>query len=824
MSGLTVTSAGFAAELPPAAKKTVDFRSDVYPLLAARCFRCHSGRNPKSGFRLDDRAEILGETNGTPLVKVGRSAESRMIELVAGLDDFAVMPPEGKRLTAAEIGVLRAWIDQDLKWDETLLPPVVAKTDHWAFQPITRPPVPETSPSERVLNPIDAFIAARRTEHGLAAAVPASRRVLIRRLSLDLTGLPPTPEEVERFVNDDAPNAYERLVERLLDSPTYGERWGRHWLDVARWSETEGYESNHPRAFAWRYRDWVVRAFNRDKPYDEFVRQQIAGDELTPYSDENLIATGFLSAARISSNEEDKWLQRNQVLVDVANTVGSAFLGLTMGCAQCHNHKFDAISTRDYYRLHAYFLSGQPLPVVLKPNNSDQRPSPLAEEYLHAVALKETLFQQGRERALAEAVEALPDDLRRAIQIPREQRTPEQEQLARRGSVQIQPGRGQIEKRIPQEDRKLYDELKKKIERLEAENPVPQTFAWYSPVTSPHNVRVLPQLGFYPLPYEPGELAVFEPYLMVRGDVHNIGPEITPGWPAVFETTFEFETEKASRGTRIELADWLTDPRHPLTARVWVNRIWHYHFGRGIVATPGDFGVRGEPPSHPALLDWLANELIEGGWSTKHIHRLIVLSGTYRQSSVVTDPRALEIDAENRYLWHWRPRRLEAEAIRDSMLTVTGELDRTFGGASVPLDEADESHRRSLYLYQKRGLPPEMQKLFDGPSEASESCSRRQTSTSPLQPLYLLNNEFSQQRARGLAARIRDKARDDRRRQIELAFVYALNRQPDDGDIRTAEKFFDAFQPPDGDAPPGSPALLEFCLAVLNLNEFVYLE
>lgn len=834
-------------QLPPALNRRIDFRTDVYPLLATRCFKCHQGPDASSGHRLDNRAELLGETNATPLVIPGRSAQSKIIRLVAGVEKDAVMPPQGKRLTPEEIGILRAWIDQgrDLAWDDSLLPPDPTATSHWSFLSIVRPPVPVPENAEHIRNPIDAFVAAERVRHGLAAAPPAAPHTLIRRLSFNLLGLPPSPEDLRQFLDDKGPDAYERLVDRLLASPHYGERWGRHWLDVARWAESEGYESNHPRPFAWRYRDYVVQSFNTDRPYDGFLRQQLAGDELTPYSDENLIATGFLAAARLSSNEEDKWLQRNAVLVDIVNTLGNAVLGLTINCAQCHNHKFDPITIRDYYRLQGFFLPGQPVNLALRDPELRQKYETLRPaEYEPTRELASLLFEKGRTRLIAERMKNLSPELRAAVETPTDKRTVPQELLVREADLRFQSTPNGIEQHIPEEDRRLYDELKKKLAVMEkTAPPEPQTIGFYSPVTSPHALTVLPMQGFYPLPFEPVELARRKPYLMIRGDVHQIGPVVETGWPAVFENKVPVaaaggtrEPATTSPGTarsRTALADWLTDRRHPLTARVWVNRIWQYHFGRGLVASANDFGLRGDPPSHPALLDWLACELIDSGWSTRHIQRLIVTSGTFRQSSQ-TSVKGAEIDSENRYLWHWSPRRLESEAIRDAMLAVTGELDRAIGGPAV--STASGNVRRSLYLSQKRGEPPELQKLFDGPSEMAESCAARYTSTTALQSLYLLNSPFVRARAESLAQRLIDEAQHDLARQIELAFLWTLGRSPEADERQQSLEFFveqgkSAHDPAAAGNRPELAAggaerslLVAFCQALLNLNEFVYLE
>lgn len=691
---------------------------------------------------------------------------------------------------------------------------------HWAYQPIHNPEVPQITKETRASNPIDAFIAARHTAKGLTPAPEASRRVLIRRLSLDLLGLPPTLEEIEAFLSDRSPDAYEKLVDRLLASPHYGERWGRHWLDLARWAESEGYESNHSRPYAWRYRDYIVRSFNEDKPYPQFIREQLAGDEIRPYSDDNLIATGFLAAARLSSNEEDTDRQRNDVLVDIVNTAGNVFLGLTLNCAQCHSHKFDAIKLRDYYRFMGFFVKGQPANLALKdPKLQAKYEAARPPEYEPARQLQKTLFLAARQRLTAEAKRKLSSATLAALETPAEQRTPEQEQLAHEANLKFQFTAKQIEKAIRDEDRPLYTELQKKLAALEKSMlDRPQTFGFYAPSTAALKVDVLPMKGFYPLPYEPTQLAQARPHLLSGGDVHRRGAALDVGWPTVFGPT---PKETTATAPRLALADWLTSPRHPLTARVWVNRLWQYHFGRGLVATPNDFGVKGSPPSHPALLDWLASELIRSGGSAKHIHRLIVCSRTYRQSSRPHEGNA-RLDPDNVLLWRWSPRRLEAEAIRDAMLAVSGELDQTVGGPS-DTDE-NKSVRRTLYLVQKRERPPAVQALFDGPSTSAESCPCRAVSTVPLQSLYLLNNDFAVQRARAFARRVSVRGGSAPQRLIENAFVLALGRMPDDVERQATRDFF-AVHAQDLAGPSDVPAaLIHFCQALMNVNEFAYLE
>jgi hypothetical protein len=608
------------------------------------------------------------------------------------------MPPEDAAdpISNEQIGILRAWIDQGLKWDDQLLPPLSVEVNHWAFKPVNQPAVPSVHNKSWIRTPVDTFIAAAHQAKSLKPNPEASRRELIRRLSLDLIGLPPTAEEVDQFVASASPTAYEELVDRLLASPHYGERWGRHWLDLARWADTEGYEMNHTRPFAWRYRDYVVKAFNDDKPYDHFLRQQIAGDEMLPYSDENLIATGFLASARFSTNEDNLKRQRQDVLIDITNATGSAIMGLTMGCCQCHNHKFDPISQRDYYRLQGFFVKGQLLNVALK-------------------------------------------------------------------------------------DPQLWDEWKALNDE---KTPKPQTVGYYSPL-SPTPVEILKMEAVFPLPYLPEELRRTEGVLHIRGELDSPGPVVGTGWPAIFGPPTD--EEKLKKTPRTALVDWLVDAKNPLTSRVWANRIWKYHFGRGIVDPPSDFGLRGSPPSNPALLEWLAGELMRSGWSTKHLHRQILLSSTYRQSATHNADSA-NTDPDNLTWWRWQPRRLEAETLRDAVLAATGELKRNVGGPSIPKKDDGNTLRRSLYLFQDRNDLPDMQSQFDAPN-GTDSCPVRPTSTVPLQPLYMLNNSYMVDRARAMAERVASAAGADPARQIELAFRMALSRSPEPDELSIARNY-----------------------------------
>jgi hypothetical protein len=772
------------------ADQVAKFRDRVLPLLKSRCFECHSGADSESGIRIDVLSELLGESTGEPLAAPGDAASSRIIEVLSATGDDRMPPADaGPPLTKAEIAELTRWVNDGLAWDDALLPPDTPKSDHWAFQPITRPSVPTVKADDEANvggNPIDAFLTERQVAREVTPVPLANRQTLIRRLSLDLLGLPVSPTDVDDFVNDDSPDAYGQLVNRLLASPAYGERWGRHWLDVARFAESNGYQHNRSRPHAWRYRDYVVRSFNEDKPFDQFVRQQIAGDELQPYSDENLIATGFLAAARYSGNEKDKLLQRADVMVDVVNTTGSALLGLTFGCAQCHNHKLDPISTRDFYRFAAFFLRGQPVNVVLDEAATD---SP---------------YDAGTRAALVEERNVMFEIEHSKVFARERARRP-------KGDIFVLPQT--VERNIRGSERIRYDELGRAINRW------PQAWAFYSPVTSSTELAVPRFEVRWALPFGREASEQLQPRILVKGDPHSPGPAVEPGWPAIFGPV-PGDAPLAER-PRTALAEWLTSRDNPLTARVWVNRIWQAHFGRGLVLDPGNFGTQTPKPQLVRLLDWLASELIDSRWSTKYIHRLIVTSNAYRRSSRF-DARNAEFDPENQLFWRWLPRRLESEAIRDSLLTVADELSDRMTGPS--LREGNSAlPRRSVYLHQKRAGMPTMQNLFDGP-DAVAACNRRQVSTVPLQPLFLLNSEFMNQRAQRLATRIAAEDSSDEQR-VRRVFALLLSREPDREELAQSLAFLRAGEGEEPGETETSPeeTLRQFCLALLNLNEFVYL-
>ncbi|MEZ5944438.1 MAG: PSD1 and planctomycete cytochrome C domain-containing protein [Planctomycetaceae bacterium] len=715
--------------LPPPIVKTVAFVDDVLPVLKKHCFECHAGDDPDSGMRLDVLDEMVNQTAPRD------AAASHLYQLLVQGE----MPPEKKQpLTKPELDIIAAWINEGMEWDETLLPTPIPESTHWAFQPVVRPEIPHVKNGDWIRTPVDAFIAAKHEEVGLVPNPAADTATLNRRLSLDMLGLPA------------AQGADPLDVDVLLENPAYGERWGRHWLDVARWAESNGHQHNRERKYAWPYRDWVINAFNSGMPFDQFLRDQIAGDEVRPFSSDQLVATGFLAAARYSGNELDKEIQRNDILTDVTNTTASAFLGLTMECAQCHTHKFDPISIRDYYRFQAFFASGQPGNAALEQN----------PKVASAVAERWAIF---------DSVQARMERVKRKQGVP--------------DPIYITPK--SVVGGMKAEEKAQFTALEQQIES------VPQAWCFVAPAGDSGQVTVTPHDMRWPLPRQSSAPSDAQTFLLIRGDVKSKGPAVSPDWPLVLGGG-----QSDAANSRLQLAEWMTSPENPLTARVWVNRIWQWHFGTGLVETSSDFGTQGTPPTHPELLDFLANELMQHNWDTNHIHRLILNSATYRQSNRFSAANAA-IDPDNLLLWRWTPRRLEAEAIRDSILQVSGQLDREVGGVSV----AHDSLRRSIYLKQQRERLPDQQNLFDGVNAAS-SCSRRRTSTSALQPLWLLNNEFAQEAAGQMAQRSSN---------VVEAFQTALLRLPTDLELEQLTQLADEH------------GMQSACLVILNSSEFLYL-
>jgi hypothetical protein len=671
------------------------FEKHVRPLLAERCQSCHGPKLQRGGLRLDSRQAILAGGDSGPALVPGKPDASLLLKAVRRRGDLKMPPKEKDRLDDDTVAALTAWIERGAPWpaggDKAAASSIAAaRAGHWAFRPVTRPAVPNVRSERLAKSPVDRFVLSRLEERGLSPSREADRRTLIRRLTFGLTGLPPEPEEVEAFVADVRPDAYERVVEGLLASPAYGERWGRHWLDVARYADTKGYVFQEERRFpySYTYRDYVVTALNGDLPYDRFVMEQIAADRLPGRDSRSLAALGFLTLGRRFLNNP------HDIIDDRIDVVTRGLMGLTVGCARCHDHKFDPVPTRDYYSLYGVFASSQEpaeLPLL-------EKPDPTRSESPFEVELKKR--QRELDAYLAQELKAAgaPADLtfREAL------------------------------RQLPRDKRNRAQELKRRVDQ------------WR--VTGAGGPARAMALVDVPRPVTP--------HVFLRGNPGNRGVAV----PRQFLEVLDPARRPFNEGSgRLELARAIADPNNPLTTRVLVNRVWMHHFGRGLVAMPGEFGVRGEPPTHPELLDWLADEFVRSGWSLKRLHRRIVLSATYRQASA----ERLEgqaIDPENALLWRMNSRRLEFEPLRDAMLAVAGALDRRMGGPGVEVTKPPYPPVRSVYAFIERQNLPGVYRAFDLASPDA-STPQRHATTVPQQALFLMNSPFVQAQARALAAR-----------------------------------------------------------------------
>ncbi len=710
-----------------------DFEQDIAPILIRRCLECHNERGAAGGLVLVD-AEHLAK-GGDSGAAIATEASLLLTRVTDG-----EMPPEKKgksqRLPDAEIELLRQWIAAGAPWPEgRKLDPYERTTDlragrdFWSLQPVGRPDVP-TVDGQSFTNPIDAFVRARLATEGFQPAPEADRRTLIRRVYYDLIGLPPTFDEIESFAADTTPDAYERLVDRLLESPQYGERWARHWLDVVRYADTCGYERDQEKPFAWKYRDYVVDAFNNDKPYDRFILEQLAGDELPDRTTESLIATGMLRLGTWNDEPNDPQDYKYERLEDLVDVTSTAFLGITAKCARCHDHKFDPIPQLDYYRIAAAFWPGP-----IEPRDAGLLGGPSNDEL----------------------------------------------------------GSGEV-------------------------------LAWTDLTNSPPPLHALKN----------GERA--HPLDEVAAATLSFAPqnfhEFTPA-PADAKTSQR----------RLQLAQWIASPENPLTARVIVNRLWQEHFGAGLVRSPNNFGFTGDRPTHPELLDWLADELVASGWKLKRMQRLMVMSQTYRQASL--HPRAADYnahDAGNKLLWRAERRRLDAEALRDTLLAVTGELDLRRGGpgfrptlsaeaveglsrkgAAWAASPPEEQRRRSLYIFSQRSLLTPLLTTFDF-SDTTLPCGKRDVTTVAPQALALLNDPFAHERSQALAKRVSSTS-DAPESQIAAAWRFALGRSPTDSETAAALEHLERQRERFRDQPaPDEAALASLCHVLLNLNELAYVD
>jgi hypothetical protein len=803
-------------------QELVDFRRDIEPIFRARCSNCHGAQQQLSGLRLDSREAALRGGYSGVAVRPGDSAGSRLIELVSGKGKL-VMPPAGTRLDEREMQLLRNWIDQGAGWpaDGPAMIDARRVSTHWSLQALRKPAVPPAKDEAWLRNTIDAFVLARLKREGVNPSPPVDRRMLLRRLSLDLTGLPPTPQEIAEFLGDTRPDAEERVIDRLLASPHYGEKWARHWLDLARYADSDGYEQDQVRPHAWRYRDWVIRAFNANMPFDRFTVEQIAGDLLPRATLEQKAATGF-HRNTLTSREGgiDVEQLRTEQVTDRAATVATVWLGLTFECARCHDHKYDPITQKEFYQLYAFFDS------AVEVNLEDPVPGEL-DHYRRTRSEYEKNYLEIRTRHRVDELQP---------QWEREALAAMAEPAARLEWIQVvdylqvyQDHGHEILKMKPEARtfRQVHD-----LTRVFLKYPGPLS-SWpaATDIKFSEGFKQLEELDArYPGLSEIPTIAEGTPrktQLFIRGDFRNPGIEVQPGTPAVLPPL-----PSGVPPNRLALARWLVAPENPLTARVVVNRIWQELFGRGLVRTSEDLGTRGAPPSHPELLDWLAVSFRDGGWNMKSLIRDIVLSATYRQSSHARDDLATR-DPENQLLARQARFRLPAELIRDAALSSSGLLNPSVGGRSIrpPLpaemlrvayrvkweeSQGADRYRRGVYTLFQRSLPHPQMASFDAPSSLL-TCSRRERSVTPLQALNLLNAPEFSEAARALGARILHESAGGFEERLQYGYELCLGRPPSGEEVAALARYYDSrMQRPD--VWTGVAAIL------LNLDEFITRE
>jgi cytochrome c553 len=857
---IAVCVAGLAQ--PGSAADKPDLAADARAILTATCTKCHGAGKQKGGLRFDSRDGLLGNgDSGSAAVVPGKAAGSELIRRVSSKDKAERMPPEGEPLTAAQIETLRRWIGSGAAWPKQGTPPsgagktelIVTDEDrkHWSFRPLIKVEPPRAAAGQ----PIDRFIRIRLAAKKLTPSAPANPRVLIRRVTFDLIGLPPTPEEVEGFVGaKDPASAYEALVDRLLASPQYGERWGRHWLDVARYADSAGYESDTDRPTAYHYRDFVIKALNDDMPFDEFVRRQLAGDEIAPDDSRAVAATGFLAAGPGETLpdkllDEERQRLRYIDLDDMVSTTGAAFLGLTVGCARCHDHKFDPIPTRDYYRLLAGLHSGNRAEVPLGTRAEIGRETRAWAEWDQKRKAAENDLKKwldGQRAALvprlrAAKIDRLPvADVEKAL-LRDKPDSSEAKGLAKKHQRALTVTDEEVRNAASAAARRRGDELAGELAVLKKHEPKSISVA----------------LAFKDMGPKPAASWLFR-----RGDFHDRTIPVELGFLTVLtrgKSAADYWNEARAGGDRGDttyqrraIASWITDGDRgagPLLARVIVNRVWQHHFGEGLVRTPNDFGSRGDRPTHPELLEWLAADLVASGWKLKRLHRMILLSATYRQASSF-HPEKAKIDPENRLLWRMHPHRLEAEVLRDSLLSVSGTLNSAmYGPAFRPPISADAMvarnvqspypkdipdspavRRRSVYMFHKRVIPYPLLQAFDAP-DAQQCTGRRSITTVVPQALAILNDPFVRDRASDFAARLQKEAGSEPAKLVATAYRLAFSRDPSEMEKTAGVEFVARQERSRGERQPKTStaevrklALTDYCQVLFGLNEFIYVD
>ncbi|NQV28714.1 MAG: DUF1553 domain-containing protein [Rhodopirellula sp.] len=843
------------------------FEKDILPIIKAKCIRCHAGVEPKAGLNLTSPTSLLTGGKSGAALRIRAAEFSLLYEMVSS----EKMPPVGQKLTAEEKGLIRKWINDGASGVSNAAAvdrsEDVTDTDLWSFRPPVRPAVPDVRQHDRVRNSIDAFVLQQLEEHDLTLAMQADRLTLLRRASFDLIGLPPTPEEVERFLADVTPGSYERMIDRLLASPQYGERWARHWLDVAGFTESAGIlNEDRVLPLAWRYRDYVIRAFNSDKPYDRFLQEQIAGDELTDYWTafeneerlpddviEGIVATGFLRTAADPSRPDFSSIKNAAsqyfypTIFDTLQIVCSSTMGLTVQCARCHSHKFDPIPQVDYYSMQAVLATAyrpgnwipqmnRRLPIASK-REKDAAAKKNAEVdaaikalQTELATLKTTFTSRYFDDQLAKLPEELREDVRSALNAKPESRTEIHKYLVGKFEKKLRPQGKELDTALA-----TYADFTQAAKGLNAKVAAEESRRWVF-----DEVRALYD--------QPGEATT---PVLLRGDALTPGPLVEPGVFSAIAAPQAFEwsapsSEAKTSGRRLAFARWLTQPDHPLTARVMINRIWMHHFGTGIVSTPDDFGVSGAAPSHPELLDWLATEFVRSGWSIKHMHRLILNSSTWMQNSRISAEHRADcekVGPDNRLLWRQTMRRLEAEPLRDSVLAVSRTLSRPMFGAAqavarqkdgeVIVPAGQDQNRRSIYVKILRLNPETMLEVFDQPT-ISVNCTQRSTSTVSTQALTLLNSDAMTRAASAFATAVLAEQPDD---PVGRAVLIAFSRDTAPVEHAVLLNFFEAQQSRYLDqhaedvrgkaeviAEARHKALADLCHMLMSANEFVYVD
>ncbi|MEQ1827792.1 MAG: PSD1 and planctomycete cytochrome C domain-containing protein [Pirellula sp.] len=811
--GLDCIGCAAETEALETAKKTHYFESKVRPLLVEHCTRCHGEEKQEGGLRLDSQTGF--EKGGDSGALVGDSLDNSLLLSAIHYKDLE-MPPSGK-LSDEKIEVIEQWLRSGSYWPATATASSPKNTkeftqsdrEYWFFK--ARAATTSLNDDRSITGHIDALVQEKLDANGLAFSERADTKTLVRRAYLDLLGVTPTYAESQQFLQDPSSHAYTKLIDRLLDDPRYGERWGRFWLDLVRFAESDGYKQDDFRPTAYRYRDYVVRSFNHDKPYSDFVREQIAGDELDPNSLEHRDASGYLRLWIYEYNQRDVVGQWSAILNDITDVTGEAFLGLGYGCARCHDHKFDPLLQKDYFRLQAYFsglIPRENLPAA----THDQMVQYLANQDLWNDAAKPLLDQieeierPFREKAIRTAIEKFPPEVRPALRKSESERTPREKQLAHLASLQQARDVREIkwEKVLSTRQFEEWSSAKELLKQL----PVPQL----RPLPTALAVSdVGPEAAEV---YIPGKSAA--------------GP-ILPGIPSILDPEsmpIVPRTDIASTGRRTALANWMVSQDNPFTWRVIVNRIWQQHFGTGLVQNASDFGRLTDPPSHPELLDFLANEFVQSGGQFKALHRWIMHSRTYLQAAHgPTTAKSLSIDPSNKWLWRFSPRRLDAEQIRDSILTVSGELKPTIGGESV----APNQPLRSIYVRAMRNSPDRFLTLFDAP-DASTSTAKRNATTTPLQSLMMMNSDWINLRAERMAAHILGDRKTPEACVVE-AHMRVFLKRPSANELELALKFLgvadERSESQSSDSlsrPEWQTLLIDYCHVLINSNSFLHVE